>query len=273
VKINTNSFYFSANNITDPIADVPLNAYFLDTNDLTVTTVKDNGTSGKFFGKYCPQLDVEISKEDLAAAGAKLYSVYVDEDASGQTIYLQALSVRGGKYTIPANHHVIVKTNEAATLNFKISTGLPFGFEDWILNVNNLEDVTLEDYQTKVIGTTNEVSWIISDGAKTMPAIGYKYLYALTNSAKNGGFGFTYFAGTTLKKGGFFLPFSTAPAAGRINMVWLDEDGNVEDETTAISAIETAEDAEGEMFNLAGQKVDASYKGVVIKNGKKLILK
>ena len=272
VKINTNSFYFSANTITDPIADVPLNAYFLDTNDLTVTTVKDNGTSGKFFGKYCPQLGVEISKEDLAAAGAKLYSVYVDEDASGQTIYLQALSVRGGKYTIPAFHHVIVKTNEAATLNFQISTTVTY-LEDWILNINNLEDVTLEDYQTTVCDALNGVSWIFDDDTNTMPENGYKYLYALTNSAKNGGFGFTYFAGTTLKKGGFFLPFKTAPAAGRINMVWLDEDGNVEDQTTAISAIETADDAEGEMFNLAGQKVDASYKGVVIKNGKKVILK
>jgi len=41
---------------------------------------------------------------------------------------------------------------------------------------------------------------------------------------------------------------------------------------TAIHAVKT-ENADDTIYNLAGQRVDASYKGVVIKNGKKLIQK
>jgi hypothetical protein len=55
---------------------------------------------------------------------------------------------------------------------------------------------------------------------------------------------------------------------------WYDENGNLEAETTAIDAIQTVgEKAEGKTFNLAGQEVNASYKGVIIKDGKKVIRK
>lgn len=44
--------------------------------------------------------------------------------------------------------------------------------------------------------------------------------------------------------------------------------------TTGISSVKTAETvADGATYNLAGQKVSADYKGVVIKNGKKFINK
>ena len=43
---------------------------------------------------------------------------------------------------------------------------------------------------------------------------------------------------------------------------------------TGIDAIKTAENAnDGAIYNLAGQKVDAAYKGLVIKNGKKMFQK
>lgn len=40
---------------------------------------------------------------------------------------------------------------------------------------------------------------------------------------------------------------------------------------TAIKAVKTAKTTDGAIYNLAGQKVDSSYKGIVIKNGKKYI--
>ena len=42
---------------------------------------------------------------------------------------------------------------------------------------------------------------------------------------------------------------------------------------TGISSIENALQNNGLRYNLAGQKVDASYKGVVIENGKKILVK
>ena len=44
--------------------------------------------------------------------------------------------------------------------------------------------------------------------------------------------------------------------------------------STGIAAITTAEEkAKDAIFNLAGQQVDKTFKGVVIKNGKKMIQK
>jgi hypothetical protein len=42
--------------------------------------------------------------------------------------------------------------------------------------------------------------------------------------------------------------------------------------TTAIANVLKQQTA-GQMFNLRGQRVDASYKGIVVKNGKKQIIK
>jgi hypothetical protein len=47
----------------------------------------------------------------------------------------------------------------------------------------------------------------------------------------------------------------------------------VNDNTTGIQLV-NADNADGEqIYNLQGQKVDGSYKGVVIRNGKKVVVK
>lgn len=43
--------------------------------------------------------------------------------------------------------------------------------------------------------------------------------------------------------------------------------------TTGISNIESVKLQDGKAFNLAGQQVGKGYKGVVIKNGKKMVIK
>ncbi len=66
----------------------------------------------------------------------------------------------------------------------------------------------------------------------------------------------------------FVIACNNASAA-RLHVVWLD---GSEDNTTAIQTVkQNVED--GVIYNLAGQKVDANFKGVVIKNGKKMIQK
>ena len=48
---------------------------------------------------------------------------------------------------------------------------------------------------------------------------------------------------------------------------------DLEADPSAIKTVKTAKKFNGAMYNLAGQKVNASYKGVVIKDGKKYIQK
>lgn len=46
-----------------------------------------------------------------------------------------------------------------------------------------------------------------------------------------------------------------------------------DEETTGITNVNAAENNDGTLYNLAGQKVNATYKGIVIKNGKKYLVK
>ena len=48
---------------------------------------------------------------------------------------------------------------------------------------------------------------------------------------------------------------------------------SINQEPTGIQAVKAGETATGASYNLAGQQVDESYKGVVIKNGKKVVIK
>ena len=230
--------------------DAPFQTTYGDVAATTITTKADAGTSGKFFAKFTATSKVTINPDD-----AKVYSVYVDDGIA----YFQALAKKSNQYVLFAGDDVIIKTDEEKEVeitpyNGTVAQSSVLIDDIWCLGA----DTPLADFQ--------------SDNM-----VAGEYVYRLTNNAASGGFGFTYFTGATMKKGQFFIISTVAPAAGgRIyKQVWLDEEGNVEnvDETTGIGAIATENVAEGVIYNMAGQKVDNNYKGVVIKNGKKVILK
>ena len=200
------------------------------------------------------------------SADAKVYTVYVDVD--DEVAYFTAMMPTSGKYNIPAGTHAILKTATAQE-NIPVEYN-PMAFTPSPLLQDNAFTVTAETKYSDFLSSAT------SGKNADVPAnatFGYygNYLYRLTNNAKSGGFGFTSFTGT-LKPGSFFILLKTQPASGRLNIVWLDENGNVEGDATAISTIEKAV-SEGVIYNMAGQQVDANYKGVVIKNGKKMIQK
>ena len=72
---------------------------------------------------------------------------------------------------------------------------------------------------------------------------------------------------------------ATAPQAegvtiGKENSVQtFIEAGKAAEEATGIATIQAKQADKTDMYNLAGQKVDSGYKGLVIKNGKKMIQK
>ena len=102
---------------------------------------------------------------------------------------------------------------------------------------------------------------------------GKTYLYRLTNTAGLG-FGFTSFTGTSIKEGQFFIACSKKPdGAGRLNMVWLDEYGNVESETTGIETIESNDADNGAIYNLQGIRIVKPQKGIYIQKGRKIVVK
>jgi hypothetical protein len=56
----------------------------------------------------------------------------------------------------------------------------------------------------------------------------------------------------------------------RLYAIGINKDPN---ETTAIQTVKAAQATDGAVYNLAGQKVGNDFKGIVIKDGKKMLQK
>ena len=258
VLIATNTYYtsFTGNDVA------PKNATFGSAASDVVKTVKDNGTSGKYFGKLCPLNDVTIDVND-----AKVYSIYVD----GGTAYFQSLLQRSGKYIVKKNEHVIVKTDEAKEVKLTPYKGPGTQYSVTVDEMFSLKEAVPT---SEVQGGTVAGTKVIAKNEGIYACGSGKYIYRLTNNASTGGFGFTFFSGTTMKDGQFFIISSQKPAgAARLNVVWLDENGNVEEGATAIQSIDKADAEDGAIYNLQGIRVNNAKKGLYIKNGKKYIMK
>lgn len=216
----------------------------------------------------------------------KAFSVYVDNGAKKKdgTAYFQGLKKVNNRYYIQPGEHVIFQAVDAAATEVEyedMTTHAPAEYSVLIDEIFTFDqDYTFEQFQTgHTPYFTSNWAW---DGIGTYDPD--MYVYRLTN---NNGIGFRLFSGTTMKGGyddgtedtcadaQFFIQSVRKPdAAGRLNVVWLDEDGNViEGAATAIQGVEKAAVKDGAIYNVAGQKVAASYKGLVIKDGKKYIQK
>lgn len=145
---------------------------------------------------------------------------------------------------IPAGEAVVLKGKANAELSFELG------------------EATVEPDPNNALMGLDEA------GETVAPADGDYKFYML--SAKSGKVGF-YF-GTGCPNGEAFQTaahkaYLVVPVAAGAKECYIFG------ETTGINSIQNAEFAEGSVYNLNGQRVDKSYKGVVIVNGKKLIKK
>ena len=99
------------------------------------------------------------------------------------------------------------------------------------------------------------------DAPYTVTAADEGYIYRYVNNNGEAMFQKAK-AGQTVSAGKAYLRLSKASA--------LDFLGFDDDTTTGISQVEGALDANAPMYNLSGQRVNGSYRGVVIQNGKKV---
>ena len=234
--------------------EAPVNATYASVGMDVVKTVQDKANAKQFIAKYANNTSVPVY---IDAAEAKVYSIYVD----GDDAYFQACRTFKGKYWIDptpeVNNHVIIKTDEAkevkVTMDPTYTGAYSVGFDD--VYDSQAWDEDLADIQNELIVGAGE------------------YVYRLTNT-EGQGFGFTFFTGKTVKEGQFFVKCTKKPAgAGRLNNIWLDEDGNLESEATAIKSIKNAANSNDAIYNLQGVRVEKAQKGVYIQNGKKFVVK
>ena len=139
---------------------------------------------------------------------------------------------------IKANTPVLVKADAKTELTFEgvnITAGTP----------------TAEGTNWNFVGTFNSSTAVPAEA------------YMLQNNGlyKSNGTASTYYVNAFR---GFFQPNTTAAAKPMLNI-----DGT----TTGIDKVVSGIDNDGNVYNLAGQKVGKSYKGLLIKNGKKYMNK
>lgn len=144
------------------------------------------------------------------------------------------------------------------------------GGQGYLLSTANENGFCLTPSDGEAVVAPAENLLMGSDKARTFNDAGYKY-YILGKSGKD--FGFYWQKGTSGTKvnNAAHKAFLRVPASGSAKFLSF----TFGEETTGINGI-TASDAEQNgtaLYNLAGQRVAKGYKGLVIKNGKKYLVK
>jgi len=221
----------------------------------TFGMLKDANSKNYYYYFKAEGSNYSIAKTNENDASVIVYQAYVDD--KDQKLYFMPLKSINGKFVVEDGQTVIVKSNK----------------EDAVKALPTADDNTMAyDINNDIINGLDKTDAAVSllkvqTGAKYMDN-GNKDLFFMNNPSTSG-FGFTKFdpAKQTggLGKNAVFIT-CTASSAARLDIVWLDE------EATAIQTVKKVSES-GAIYNLRGEKVNASYKGIVIKDGKKYIQK
>lgn len=233
----------------------------LTTDYQTITkTVTCSGDNAKRLLLSVGQYDGTISIKNVKIEALAVPQETVTISPSGYSTYAAYYPVAYSDLGLKA---YTVKLNEAKTgiVMNEVEGVVPAGVAVLLQGVAN------KDYAlTKADGWQNVTSDLkMSDG--TITSTGDKNIYGLATVDGQEGF---YKASGEQKipaKCGYLEVAKTAGAA-------FFSLGDITGNTTGIADVkaETVK-ADAQMYNLAGQKVGKGYKGIVIKNGKKMILK
>ncbi len=228
-----------------------------------------NSNNYYYFVKAPAAKDLEIAKAQESGAKVTIYQAYTDQYKSAITlaqndivdIYVVPLKVSGGKYVVAAGEVVIIKSDKEdgvkATPITASVTGTMLSDADGILN-------------ELAVTAAAQSALDVKTGADFLNS-GANDVWFFNNPTASG-FGFTKYDQTKqkgLSKDCVYIQTALSTASARVSLIWLDDEGN----TTAIQKVETKSADNGAIYNLRGEKVNASYKGLVIKNGKKFIQK
>lgn len=233
----------------------------LTTGYQTITkTVTCSGDNAKRLLLSVGQYDGTISIKNVKIEALDVPQETVTISPSGYSTYAAYYPVAYSNLGLKA---YTVKLNEDKTgiVMNEVEGVVPAGVAVLLQGVAN------KDYAlTKADGLQNVTSDLkMSDG--TITSTGDKNIYGL--ATVNGQDGFYKASGEQKipAKCGYLEVAKTAGAA-------FFSLGDITGNTTGIADVkaETVK-ADAQMYNLAGQKVGKGYKGIVIKNGKKMILK
>jgi hypothetical protein len=255
---------------------------------------KEQGPENAYYGMVSNGMLINRIQNGMKIT---IYGIYTDEDEIGEesTVYMVPLQVFDGQYQIKWNNPTlfIIKAEKMEGEFDKQDIEVAYSDETATENSRWAGLKTAPSLEKADDTYTNQQLWdgtgflgntiwekldgtYVADEDKKDDQV-QKALYVMTDPSKYNGFRIDK---NTIKKGSggkgayikkdwwYALLHDFKPAAAA-RIVWLDED-----QATAIYGVKEVKSVENEaIYNLAGQKVSASYKGFVIKNGKKYIQK
>jgi hypothetical protein len=230
--------------------------------------VANNGEGKYYYATLYEDAPYKIAAEQNGAK-VMVYSAYVDETKNGGSwsnqVYMEQLTLFGGCYWIPSYTPVIVKSTSedivvaeltpAATANSMHSDASGWSQNnkiqnlDWYFGGEDVYGIELKEKVASFYGS-GWVPYILA------PIDEYGMMWSKFSDTR------------TIKAGTFFIVANNAYTE-YASVIWTDGS----EEATAIQNVKKANAENGAQYNLAGQKVNAAYKGIIIKDGKKMIQK
>ena len=209
--------------------------------------------------------DTSVQNADVSIAANKEWITYCCPFALDFSEDIEGLE---GAYTI-SSHISGATTLTATKMNGMVKAGTGLLLHAANVDADNAQAIAIKMAGTGVEQSGNMLKGVIVDTAITPTDGDYTNL-----GLKNGSF-VPYSAEGTIaaRKAYLQIPTADMPTAGAKLSIVFDEEGTEpSSETDGINAVvNTVEN--GVRYNLAGQKVGADYKGIVIVNGKKVIRK
>ena len=245
----TDAFSFNGNN-ADAVDTKAKTITYTYTGTVSTLTIMDMGKN-----QYPSMLSVKYpapKSYTLAAKAGYYHSLYLDYNAvipEGVTAYTGTLNSEETTINltkidgniIPANTGVVVKADAAGDKVFEETS------ETATVDAGSLKGVLAETVATE-----------LAQESKVVLTLGIN---------SEGTFGFRKPAGGKIGANKIYLLVSEAAAAKGISM-------SFDDETTGISEVNTENaDNNAATYDLTGRRVNAGAKGLLIRNGKKFIVK
>lgn len=229
------------------------------------------------------KITAQAAENDEYAAGSASYTITVKNPVFTEVTlpYSETFKDDQGSFVIEdvnlSDLTYVWKHDNYGYMKASAYAGQNKASESWLISptidMTNIKEATLTFDQciNKFFGTVGDEAtlWVKEDGGNwNQIVITYPELPAEGNWAEfeTQTIDLTSYAGKKIKIG--FKYTSTEQAAG----TWEIKNVSVTGLVTGINKVENdTEDANAPAYNLAGQRVNKSYQGIVIKNGKKYI--
>lgn len=233
----------------DLMLDAPKNTYFVMAADgdfvTPFTPVQYKSNPNKYYIKYISVGDIMVDKNE-----AKVYSAYID--AMDGSINMALYQSVGGYYHIGSGDVALIITSNPNLKFEKSSIG------------------------SSMMSSTNDMYMVTQKGGVKRAELDYMagadaVVFGWVNKAA--GTGWQYISsGEIFPQGSLYIFGAPLAEEGRVKVNWLDENGNIEAQTTGIESIVNVEETTDDtIYNLQGIRVNADQKGMFIKNGKKFV--